>query len=197
MPGSHPPLQSVPTAGIHRIPVYIHILLFVSTAAEFIFLSASAWTRIVTSDLVCLYNSTGFLLLKIKLFTFLRGKDLVPLWKIVKPVSLSVYHVLVKKLFVKTKTYGSILIHSLDRVLNLKAVIDSIKETNHGEHFLIIFLSQLFNCTSNYFVRILKKLCINVLLNVKIFCPELLKFITICLQFSAPTTRPTKSVPGQ
>ena len=62
----------------------------------FVFLAASAWARIVPSDLVRFHNCAGFLLLHVEGFLFLFCEDLVPLRKVVKPVSLGIYHVLIE-----------------------------------------------------------------------------------------------------
>ena len=96
----------------------------------FVFLAASAWARIVSSDLVRIHNCAGFLLLHVEGFLFLFCEDLVPLRKVVKPVSLGIYHVLIESLFIKCKVYLGILIHGLDWVRNLQTVIDSIKKTD-------------------------------------------------------------------
>lgn len=72
-------------------------------------------------------------------------------------------------------------IHGLNRVRNLKAVVDTIKETNHSHNILSVFLSQFFHCTAYNFIRVGKKLLIDALLNIEIVCPESLELIAVCL----------------
>ena len=147
----------------------------------FVFLTAAARTRIVTANLVRLYNCTGFLLLHVQFFTFLLCEDRIPLRKLIQPVCLGINHVLVKKFFIKSQSYSGVLIHCLDRVRDLKAVIDSVKKTNHSQDFLSVFLSQYFDCTAYNFVRIGKKLLVDSLLDIEIVCPESLELIAVCL----------------
>ena len=127
------------------------------------------------------YNCTGLFLLFVKFFTFFFSKDVVPLWQFIQPVSLCIYHVLIKKFFIKSKCNFGIFIHGLDRIRDLKAVVDTVKETNHSHNILSIFLSQFFNCTAYHFIRIGKKLLINAFFDIKIVCPESLELIAVCL----------------
>src|SRR5699024_6334476 len=120
-----------------RSPLLTSYIL--SSAAEFILLSASARTRIVSSDLLALDDRAGFLLLQIQSFSLLLSEDIVPHRKLVQPVRSRVYHVLVQQLFVKAQIYVCILVHLFDRVLHLQAVIDSIQESDHGQDIHIIF----------------------------------------------------------
>ena len=76
------------------------------------------------------HNCAGFLLLHVESFLLLFCEDLVPLRKVVKPVSLGIYHVLVEGFFIKCKVYLGVLVHGLDRVRNLQAVVDSVIAAN-------------------------------------------------------------------
>ena len=146
----------------------------------FIFFTASAWTRIITSDLSTFYNSAGFLLLFVQLFFLLLSKNLIPLGKFIQPVRFGVHHVLIEKFFVKSQIDFCILVYLLNRVLNFQTVINTIQESDHGHNFYFKFICQVFHCAADHFVRVGQKFFIDSFFNQKIVGPEFLQLRFVC-----------------
>ena len=150
----------------------IRLFLNISSAALFVFFTASAGTRVIPADLLFLADGSGLSLLQEQTLSRLFIIDVIPLGQLIEPVRPCVHHILIQLLLVEGQADLCILLHGLDRIRLLQAVIDAVQKTDHGHNIHVIFFSQFPDRPLYFRVRIGQKLFINALFHLKIRIPQ-------------------------